>query len=207
MEVPAPSGAQKAGVKRKAKVRSAWISFAGRIVAQLVGAVATVGFALVILQKPAADAPANTVERPHARPATIAVLPFSVFAAEGTHDHLADALTDVLVTDLARAGGMSVVSSTSSMRYKGHSLALGDIAGQLGVSYIVEGSLAIAGQRARINAQLIDASSDAHLWARSYERSIDDILGFQDAVAADITREVQGVLEARGTRERANRTP
>lgn len=201
VESPAPPADENN--KRKAKVRSAWISFAGRIVAQLVGAAATVGFALVVLQKapaPASQPVVAPVSQPigiGARPAghsTIAVLPFHVFAGESKETHIADAFTDLLVTDLARAGGISVVSSTSSMRYKGQSLALPEIAHQLGASYIVEGSLTISGAWARINAQLINAATDEHIWARSYQQPIDDLLGLQDTVAADIAREVQGLL-------------
>ncbi len=201
-----PSG-DDTGTKRKAKVRSAWISFAGRIVAQILGAAATVGFAVVVFRgqpaQPAASArspvavaatpagPAPAVSRP-----TVAVLPFHVYTAAPEHAHIAGGLTDLLVTELANSGGFNVTSTTSSLRFQTPAATLPEIGRQLGVSHIVEGSITIDGKRARINAQLIDAASDQHVWARRYEATLDDVLALEASVASEIARGVREALTA-----------
>ncbi len=197
--------------KRKAKVRSAWISFAGRIVAQIVGAAATVAFALVVLDRePAAHGIAAagamprtpTAASPASRP-TIAVLPFQTYAASAEHNHFAGAITDLLVTDLALGDDLRVTSATSTLRYRTVSETVPEIGRQLGVSHIVEGSIAVDHGHARINVQLIDAVSDQHVWARSYDAPLDDVLAMQERIAADAAQEVRRVL-AQSLAARAN---
>jgi TolB-like protein len=204
-ERPAPP-ADHGSNKRKAKVRSAWISFAGRIVAQILGAAATVGFALVVFNgqpeksgsiaeaRPAQSARTGTTAGTN-RP-TVAVLPFHVYASATEHTHIAGGLTDLLVTELANGGRLSVTSTTSSMRFQSPASTLPEIGRQLGVSHIVEGSITIAGKRARINAQLIDAASDQHVWARSYDAQLDDVLALEASLASEIAREVRAALSA-----------
>jgi TolB-like protein len=193
--------------KRRAKVRSAWISFAGRIVAQILGAAATVGFALIVLGRnvPASDgndvAFAGTpvaigLSGPVAGRPTVAVLPFHTFAATPDHDHMAGALTDLLVSELAQQNEISVTSATSSMRFQGGLATVPEIGRQLGVTHIVEGSITVASGRARVIAQLIDAGSDRHVWARSYETTLDDALAVESRVAKEIAGEVRGLLIA-----------
>jgi TolB-like protein len=196
--------------KRKAKVRSAWISFAGRIVAQIVGAAATVAFALVVLHREPAThgvAVASAMPRTPLAPTSgsrpsVAVLPFQIYAASAEHNHIAGAITDLLVTDLAAGDELRVTSATSTLRYRTVSETVPEIARQLGVSHIVEGSIAVDRGRARINAQLIDAVSDQHVWARSYDAPLDDVLGMQERIAADVAQAVRVALA--GTPARAN---
>lgn len=200
----APSAPDTKQAKHRAKVRSAWISFAGRIVAQILGAAATVGFALVVLgseSTPPDAASAVTVPSPShaghpqlARP-TVAVLPFQTYAVTADHNHMAGAITDLLVTELAQQKEIGVTSLTSTMRYRGASATVPEIGQQLGASHIVEGSVAVASGRARVIAQLIDAASDKHLWARSYETTVDDALELERRIAGEIARDVTRALE------------
>jgi TolB-like protein len=181
--------------KRKDKVRSAWISFVGRIVAQMMGAVATVALGLMVVHRYQAEAaavpavPEPTQTRP-ARPATpgtisLAVLPLDNFSAPD--DGLfAESLTERLIADLSQIEGLRVVSRTSSMQYRGQRRSLPDIARELGVDLIVEGSITRADGRVRVTAQLIDGKRDEHLWAASYHRPLRDVLSVQAEVARAI---------------------
>src|SRR5438105_7425652 len=156
--------------KKKDKVRSAWISFAGRIVAQIVGAAATVTLGVLVLHKYSGPegrqtpkAHANYVEQSAevgpmraAGENSVAVLPMENFSADPEHDHFADAMTEVLIASLSKTHGLRVISRTSSMQFKGDRKPLRQIAQQLGARWIVEGSVAWADTRVRITAQLIE---------------------------------------------------
>jgi hypothetical protein len=100
-------------------------------------------------------------------------------------------MTDELITDLAQNSTLRVISRTSVMRYKGTRKPLPQIANELGVDAIVEGTIERAGDRVRIRAQLIRASDDRHLWADTFERELPDILGLESEVASSIARQVQ----------------
>ena len=125
---------------------------------------------------------------------SLAVLPLENFSHDPQQQYFADAMTDELITRLAQLGVVRVISRTSAVRFRGATLALPEIARQLGVDAIVEGSVAQSGGRVRITAQLMRAATDEHLWARSYEREIGDALTLQDEVAGEIAREVGGAL-------------
>ena len=99
-------------------------------------------------------------------------------------------MTDELITDLAKMGGARVTSRTSVMRYKGTKKSVQEIGRELNVDAIVEGTVMRAGNRARITAQLIQVSTDMHLWAESYERDVSEILDLQGKLATDIAHEV-----------------
>jgi TolB-like protein len=197
----------KKNKKKKDKVRSAWISFAGRILAQIVGAVATVVLTLTVLHqykgvdtRPSKEPVASAKRSEHAvaaRPAdenAVAVLPMENFSAESGHDYLADGMTETLIADLTKVGGLHVISRTSSMHFKGHKQTLREIAEELGVKWIIEGSIVKAGERVRITAQLIDAATDQHKWAESYDRPLTDLLAMQAEVASAIASAVTAVL-------------
>ncbi len=206
--------------KKKDKVRSAWISFAGRILAQIVGALATVALTITVLQQykaaelPASKEAASSVERsaPAAgvRPTdenAVAVLPMENFSAEPGHDQLADGMTETLIADLTKISGLHVVSRTSSMHFKGQRQPLRNIAEQLGVKWIIEGSIVKAGERVRITAQLIDAATDPHMWAESYERPVADLLAMQAEVARAIANAVAAATSTSGVAIRPVRLP
>jgi TolB-like protein/tetratricopeptide (TPR) repeat protein len=116
------------------------------------------------------------------------VLPFENLSGDSSKDYFADGFTDELTTDLAEQTRILVVSRTSVMRYKGSRKPLPEIARELKVDAIVEGSVVLSEQQVRITAQLIQASSDRHLWAHSYARDRKDLLPIQNEVAATIAR-------------------
>ncbi len=122
---------------------------------------------------------------------SIAVLPLENFSRDPGQDYFSDGITEALTTDLAQIGALRVISRTSAMHFKGSRETLPAIGRQLSVEAIVEGSVTRSGNRVRITAQLIDAKSDQHLWARTYERDLSDILSLQDEVARDIAVEIR----------------
>ena len=208
--------------KKKDKVRSAWISFAGRILAQIVGALATVALTITVLHqykgadlresKEAAASVERSAPAAAARPTdenAVAVLPMENFSAEPGHDYLADGMTEILIADLTKVTGLHVISRTSSMHFKGHRQPLREIAEQLGVKWIIEGSIVKAGERVRITAQLIDTATDQHTWAESYERPVADLLAMQAEVARAIASAVTAALPglSRSGQSSATSTP
>ena len=147
--------------------------------------------------KDAADSAKHSVAAAVAHPIdenAVAVLPMENFSAEGGHDYLADGMTETLIAGLTKVDGLHVVSRTSSMHFKGHRQPLREIADQLGVKWIIEGSIVKAGERVRITAQLIDAATDRHAWAESYERPLTDLLAMQAEVASAIASAVTAAL-------------
>lgn len=117
---------------------------------------------------------------------SLAVLPFENLSGDKEQEYFADGMTDELITKLGRIGALRVVSRTSAMQYKGTRKPLRDIAGELKVDAVVEGTVLRSGNRVRITAQLIEAIGDRHLWAQSYERDLNDVLVLQDNVSRDI---------------------
>jgi TolB-like protein/DNA-binding winged helix-turn-helix (wHTH) protein/tetratricopeptide (TPR) repeat protein len=122
--------------------------------------------------------------------ASLAVLPLENLSHDPQQEYFADGMTDQLITSLAKMSGVRVISRTSVMRYKGTKKSVGDVGRELDVDAIVEGTVMRSGNRARITAQLIQVSTDMHLWAESYERDVSEILDLQGKVASDIAREV-----------------
>jgi adenylate cyclase len=121
---------------------------------------------------------------------SLAVLPLENLSDDPSQEYFADAMTDELITEIARLGALRVISRTSVMQYKRVRKPLPVIARELNVDAVVEGSAIRAGNRVRITAQLLHAASDTHLWAESYERDLSDILALQKEVARAIAREV-----------------
>jgi TolB-like protein/DNA-binding winged helix-turn-helix (wHTH) protein/Flp pilus assembly protein TadD len=141
----------------------------------------------------------RSLRRPIATPASpvirsLAVLPLENLTGDPSQEYFADGMTDALITDLAQIGSLRVISRTSMMRYKGTRKPLADIAQELGVEGIVEGTVFRSGNRVRITSQLIYAPFDQHLWARNYERDLSDIVALQGEVAQSIAGEVRAVL-------------
>ena len=107
-------------------------------------------------------------------------------------------MTEALITELAQISALSVISRTSVMQYKGTKKPLPEIARELNVDAVVEGSVVRSGDRVRITAQLIQAPTDRHLWAQSYERDLRDVLALQSEVAKDIARSNPNRADAAG---------
>lgn len=135
---------------------------------------------------------------------SLAVLPLRNLSGNPNEEYFADGMTDELITELAHIPGLRVVSRTSVMQYKGDRKSLAQIARELGVDAIVEGSVVRSGDRARITAQLIDARSDKHLWAQSFEGPLGDVLSLQDNVAREISVQTSSVLTPAARTEMTN---
>jgi TolB-like protein/Tfp pilus assembly protein PilF len=217
---PQPPAPFKKG--KKDGVKNVWISFVGRIVAQIIGAIASVVLAIFVLRQyqqpappPAAPGAANPSEARPARVApprregevALAVLPLDNFSKEPDQGYFADGMTEAIIADLAQIGGLRVISRTSSMAYREHTKTVPQVADELGVDFIVEGSVMKVGDRVRVTAQLVDGRSDEHVWARSYDRTLRDVLGLQGEVAAAIAKEVKGALTPAQQGRLAERRP
>src|SRR5712692_4715306 len=122
---------------------------------------------------------------------SIAVLPLENHSGDPNQEYFADGMTDALITELAQFSSLRVISRTSAMHYKGSHQALPEIARELNVDAVVEGSVIRSGNRVRITAQLLEARSDRHLWAKAYDQDIREIMSLQHDVANNIVHEIQ----------------
>jgi serine/threonine-protein kinase len=126
---------------------------------------------------------------------SIAVLPFENLSDEQANSSFAVGVQDEILTDLAKIADLKVISRTSSMQYKtGGKRNLREIGQQLGVAHVLEGSVQLAGNRVRVNAQLIDARTDAHLWAQTYDRDLADVFAIQSEIAKTIAQQLKAEL-------------
>src|SRR5438067_9926487 len=125
---------------------------------------------------------------------SLAVLPFENLSGDPAQEYFADGITDELTSRLARSGELQVISRTSAMQYKGARKPLPEIARELGVEGIVEGTVMRAGDQVRITTELVRAASDEHLWTESYRREVKDILQLQEDVAEAISAQIRGKL-------------
>ncbi len=122
---------------------------------------------------------------------SLAVLPLTNLSGDPTQEYFSDGMTDALITELAEIGALKVISRTSSMQYKQTKKSLPEIARELNVDGIVEGTVQRSGDRVRVTAQLIHGPTDKHLWAASYERNLDDVFVLEGDVAGDVAHQVQ----------------
>ncbi len=129
----------------------------------------------------------------------LAVRPFENLSRDEEEEYFSDGLTEEMITQLARLSPerLGVIARTSSMRYKGSSKRIREIAAELGVNYVLEGSVRRSGDRVRITAQLIQAEDETHLWAETYERNLTDILKLQTEVSQAIAKQAQVKLTPR----------
>jgi adenylate cyclase len=158
--------------------------------ALLLTAFAVLVISIVLWLTRTGGAPTNAAPRLN----SIAVLPLENLSGDPSEEFFADGMTDQLITDLAKVGSLRVISRTSVMRYKGTRKGLPEIARELNVDVIVEGSVIRSGQRVRVTAQLVQAPTDQHLWAETYDRDLGDILKLQGEVANTIAGQVSAQL-------------
>ena len=138
---------------------------------------------------------------------SIAVLPFANMSSDVEQEFFSDGITEDLITDLSKVSGLFVIARNSSFAYKNRSVKVQDIALDLGVRFVLEGSIRKAGNRVRITAQLIDAANGGHLWAERFDRDLTDIFSMQDevvekivgALAVTLTQGEEQRLHRRGT--------
>jgi TolB-like protein/Flp pilus assembly protein TadD/predicted Ser/Thr protein kinase len=133
---------------------------------------------------------------PRAVPLRLAVLPFANLTGDPGREYLGDGLTEELITDLGRLRDLGVIARTTVMKYKRSPKGVGQIARELKVDLVLEGSVRQADRRLRVTAQLIRASDETHLWAENYDREVSDVLAVQGDVARSVAREIQMRLPA-----------
>jgi len=125
---------------------------------------------------------------------SLAVLPFDNLMQDPEQDYFVEGMHEALITDLSKIGALRVISRTSAMRYAGTDKSLPEIARELDVDALIEGSVLRADGQVRITAQLIDGETGAHLWAESYDRELEDVLALLSEVAREIAEEIEVVL-------------
>jgi TolB-like protein/Tfp pilus assembly protein PilF len=187
---------------------------------QLIRTVARKGFRFVaaVTEVESSDGPRdgeNAAADPHDVPVSapslpdkpsIAVLPFQNMSGDREQDYFADGVVEDIITELSRARWLFVIARNSSFTFKDRTVDIRQVGRELGVGYVVEGSVRKAANRVLITAQLIDAATGAHLWAERFEGGLDDIFELQERIAADVAGAVSPQLE-RAEIERAKRTP
>jgi len=153
-------------------------------------------------------APTATVTRPLPLPdkPSIAVLPFTNMSGDPEQEYVADGITEDLITALSKVRWLFVIARNSTFTYKGQAVEVTQVARELGVRYVIEGSVRKAGNRVRISAQLIDAMTGRHVWAERYDRDLADIFELQDEMTQTIVAAVEPELGA-AERERALSKP
>ena len=156
---------------------------------------------------PTADtSESDTDPRDHTKKPAIAVLPFANMSGDAEQEYFSDGITEDIITELSRFQELFVIARNSSFSYKGKSVKIQEIARDLGVDFIVEGSVRKAGNRVRITAQLIEAANANHIWAERFDRTLDDIFDLQD----EITQVIVALLPIRlqgALIERARKKP
>lgn len=154
-----------------------------------------------------AHAEAGEPDAPNTAPGpSVVVLPFANLSGDPGQDFFADGLTEDIITELSRFHHLFIISRNSAFRYKGKAVGVRQVARELDVQYVIEGSVRKAGNRVRVTAQLIDGHADRHIWAERYDRELEDIFALQDEVTSAIVAILPGRVEA-ATGDRAGRKP
>ncbi len=151
----------------------------------------------VVIAQAAAKLSASAPEEPE--PPSIAVLPFDNMSGDPAQEYFSDGITEDIITDLSKVGGLLVIARNSSFAYKGKSPDIRTVGRELGVKSVLEGSIRRAGNKVRITAQLINAANGAHVWAERYDRDLTDIFEVQD----EVTRHIVGALKVKLTSGRS----
>ena len=144
----------------------------------------------IALEEPAASKGPEADEAAESRP-SIAVLPFTNMSGDPEQEFFSDGIAEDIITDLSKISALFVVGRNTSFTYKGMSLQLQKVAGDLGVKFLLEGSVRKAGDRVRVTAQLIDGQSGGHLWADRYDRDLTDIFTIQDEITKAIVDQLK----------------
>ena len=153
----------------------------------------------------AAPAPAAKAGPPLPDKPSIAVLPFANMSGDPEQEYFADGVVEEIMTALSRIRWLFVIARTSSFTYKGQAVDVKQVGRELGVRYVLEGSVRKGGGRVRITAQLIDAQSGAHLWADRFDGPLEDVFDLQDKVATSVAGVIEPALQAAETARSASR--
>src|SRR5262249_54722973 len=148
--------------------------------------------------------PGTAASRAGASIQSLAVLPLENLSRDPSQEYFSDGMTEELITKLSKVGGVRVISRTSVMGYKGTKKSLPEVARELGVDAVIEGSVLRSGDQVRITAQLIHGASDKHLWAESYQRDLHNVLAMQSEVALAIAREIEAKVTPQGEKTLAH---
>ncbi len=182
---PAVPGRVQGAARLAHKSRTPWL------IAAMVMALAVFAAAMFWSRAQRSSAPSSSA----APDKSIAVLPFENLSSEKENAYFANGVQDEILTDLARIADLKVISRTSVMQYKTEAQRdLREIGQQLGVAHLLEGSVQRAPNRIRVNAQLIDARTDAHLWANTYDRDLADVFAIQSEIAKAIADQLQAKI-------------
>jgi TolB-like protein len=138
---------------------------------------------------------------------SIAVLPFSNLSGDLDQEYFADGIVDDIITELSRFRGLFVIARNSSFQYKGKATDIRQVGSDLGVRYVLEGSVRRARDRVRVAAQLIDAESGAHLWAEKYDRDNTDIFALQDGITGSVVAAIEREILASEGRRAVRKNP
>ncbi len=146
------------------------------------------GTAYLLLPQEAVEEPASVERMAYPLPdkPSVAVLPFSNLSDDKQQEYFADGMTEDLITDISKVSGLFVIARNSVFTYKGKAVKVRQVAEELGVRYVMEGSVRRVGNQVRINAQLIDATTGGHVWAERYDGSLDDVFSMQDKIIQSI---------------------
>ncbi|HEY5763640.1 MAG TPA: hypothetical protein VIS73_10585 [Rhodocyclaceae bacterium] len=173
------------------------------IIGLLVLAIVVLGVERVFFAgEPAADAEATAAAGVDT-PKSIAVLPFTDMSQAQDQEWFADGLAEEILNALVKVPDLRVAARTSSFQYKGSGLAIGDIASELGVAHVLEGSVRSGADRIRVTAQLIRASDGFHLWSQNYDRDVDDMIGIQEDLAVNIANALETSMDPQALAEMA----
>jgi adenylate cyclase len=183
----APEEAGKViGKKRAVNIGWHWAIMAAVVVAMVMGAVTARNFYLRPAPSLERTASSNKTAIPLPERASIAVLPFQNLSGDPEQEYFSDGITNDIITDLSKFRELLVIASNTVFTYKGKSVKIKGVSRELGVRYVMEGSVQKAGEKVRINAQLIDANTEHHLWAERFERDIKDLFSIQDEIVQTI---------------------
>jgi TolB-like protein/Tfp pilus assembly protein PilF len=150
--------------------------------------------------------PITTTDPPLPDKPSIAVLPFVNMSGDTEQEYFSDGISEDIITELSRFRSLFVIARNSSFHYRGQSPRIQEVGRELGVQYLVEGSVRKAGNRVRITAQLVESKSGNHLWAERYDRDIQDLFAVQDEVTQAIAATIEGRMAASGA-QRSRRKP
>jgi TolB-like protein/DNA-binding winged helix-turn-helix (wHTH) protein/Flp pilus assembly protein TadD len=189
----------EARLARDADARRRSLRFVG------LGLIAALALVAAAILRTSWFAPAKSPVVPQSM-SSVAVLPFLNLSGDPAQEYLADGMTDELIMELSKIGALKVISRTSAMRYKNAKKTLPEIARELHVDGVVEGSVLRSGTRLRIATELIYAANDAHVWEGSYDRDLGDILGLQRELARQIAREIKATVSPSEELRLASRT-
>ncbi|MCH9027895.1 MAG: tetratricopeptide repeat protein [Proteobacteria bacterium] len=190
------------GIKREHEVdRSESITpQTGRKLDRMIGAAIAIAVVFLLVDRftgPQLDQPAPKESAPAAtggQMVSIAVLPFVNMSSDPEQEYFSDGISEEILNQLVRVDGLSVTSRTSAFSYKGQGLSIDEIARDLGVDHILEGSVRKERNNVRITAQLIDASTDRHLWSATYDRKLTSIFAIQDEISGSIVEALRETL-------------